>query len=151
MRRCGKMKMVIRTVYGDYPVCKQAAGDEPSRTQQQFAEEADINNIIARYERTGILVDPLIDRRGQPMYGDFSNIDSYFEAQLKVAQAKQLFEALPAKIRDRFGGDAGKLLAFVEDPENREEAIELGLIEKPEINNDVVKIETPEGVSTVVT
>lgn len=139
------MKAVIRTVYGDYPICKQPAGDEPSLTQQQFAEEADINNIIARYERTGILVDPLIDRRGQPMYGDFSNIDSYFEAQIKVARARELFDALPAKIRDRFGGDPGKLIEFIENEENREEAIMLGLIEKPEIKE--VKIETPEGES----
>lgn len=140
------MKAMIRTVYGDYPICKQPVGDEPSLTQQQFAAEADINNIIARYERTGILVDPLIDRRGQPMYGDFSNIDSYFEAQVKVARAKELFEALPAKIRDRFGHDPGKLIEFVEDGKNRDEAIELGLIERPEVN-EKVKIETPEGES----
>jgi phage internal scaffolding protein len=136
----------IRTVYNDYPVCKQPVGDEPSLTQQQFAAESDINNIIARYERTGILVDPLIDRRGQPMYGDFSNIDSFFEAQVKVARAKELFEALPGKIRDRFGGDPGKLIAFLENEENREEAIKLGLIEKPEMKEEV-KIETPEGES----
>ena len=137
------MKAMIRSVYGDYPICKQPVGDEPSLTQQQFAAEADINNIIARYERTGILVDPLIDRRGEPMYGDFSNIDSFFEAQVKVARAKELFEALPAKIRDRFGHDPGRLIEFVEDEKNRDEAIELGLIERPEVNEEV-KIETPE-------
>jgi phage internal scaffolding protein len=140
------MKAMIRTVYSDYPVCKQPVGDEPSLTQQQFAAEADINNIIARYERTGILVDPLVNRRGEPIYGDFSNIDSFFEAQVKVAKAKEMFEALPAKIRDRFGGDPGKLIAFVEDEGNRDEAIELGLIERPEVN-EKVNIETPEGES----
>jgi phage internal scaffolding protein len=141
------MQSVIRTVYGDYPVSKQPAGDEPSLTQEQFAAEADINNIIARYERTGILVDPLIDRRGQPMYGDFSEIDSFFEAQLKVAHAKELFDRLPVRIRERFSYDPGRLIGFLEDEANREEAISLGLIEKPEIISEEVKIETPEGES----
>lgn len=141
------MEILIRTVYGDYPVSKQAAGDEPSLTQEQFAAEADINNIIARYERTGILVDPLIDRRGQAMYGDFSEVDSFFEAQLKVAHAKELFDRLPVRIRERFGYDPGRLIAFLEDEANREEAIRLGLIEKPEVISEEVKIETPEGES----
>ena len=31
---------------------------QPSQTLQSFKDDADINSIIARYENTGVLVDP---------------------------------------------------------------------------------------------
>ena len=33
--------------------------EEPSLTQQSFAEECDINNIVERYMISGVLGDPL--------------------------------------------------------------------------------------------
>ena len=41
--------------------------------------------------------------------------------------AQDMFESLPADIRTKFGNDPGRFLDFVEDPQNEEELIELGL------------------------
>lgn len=104
--------------------------DEPSLTQQQFKEECDINNIIARYETTGLLTDPLHPGTRQPMFGDFSNVMDYQAAQNIVVRANEAFEALPAKLRDRFDNDPALMLEFLQDENNREEAVKLGLVKE---------------------
>jgi len=60
-----------------------------------------------------------------------------------VADAQSMFMDLPAHIRKRVGHDVANFLPFIDDPENFDECVELGLLppsKKPE------KIEaTPEG------
>lgn len=68
----------------------------------------------------------------EPLYGDFSSIETYQEATIKVQEAKASFMTLPANIRLRFGNDPGALIKFCEDPENLPEAIELGIVAKPQ-------------------
>ncbi len=100
----------------------------PSRTKQSFAVEADINNIIARYLKTGMA--PVTDAsRGS--FADVSNIGSYAEVLQKVTAAQAGFRRLPSRLRTRFGNDPVRLLEFLGDPENREEAIKLGLVKAP--------------------
>lgn len=98
--------------------------DTPSMTKQSEAEACDINNIMKRYQATGLLPD-LIER--QPMYGDFSTVQTFHEAQGIVAQAREQFEALPAEMRDRFQNDPAKFLEFVENPKNEDELVKMGL------------------------
>lgn len=102
---------------------------EPTRTQQQFAGDANINTIIARYRITGILP----ERRGVPRYGDFTGLQDFQTAQGIVAEANQAFQALPATLRRRFNNDPSQFVAFVEDEENRAEAEKLGLVPKKEV------------------
>jgi len=45
-------------------------------------------------------------------------------------EAADYFRALPARIRNRFRNDPLELLTFVQDPENLEEGIALGIFEK---------------------
>lgn len=101
----------------------------PSLTRQEFLEESDINNIIDQYETNGILP----DTKPEGLYGDFtdSRLTNYQEAQNIVVGARELFERLPAKIRERFHNDAASLIEFVQDPENREEGVRLGIINPP--------------------
>jgi phage internal scaffolding protein len=101
-------------------------------TQQHFRDECDINNIMSRYERTGILVDPLQQRQVKPEFGDFSNIPDYQEAQNALIEAHQLFDNLPATIRKRFLNSPAQLLDFMADESNIEEAVKLGIIYRPE-------------------
>lgn len=122
----------IRSPY-NYDMNK--AGDEsglhckdPSLAQQQFAEESDINFIAERYGLTGEMPQVL----QLPQYGDFTGIFDFQSAQNAVREAINQFMTLPAKIRTRFENQPQKLLDFLEDPENRDEAIFLGLIPKPE-------------------
>lgn len=103
--------------------------ETPSLTQQQFKEECDINNIIARYETTGLLTDPLHPGTRIPQFGDFSNVPDYLHAQTIIARTREAFEALPSKIRDRFDNDPALMLEFLQDESNREEAVKLGLVD----------------------
>lgn len=107
----------------------------PSRTQQQFKDEANINHIVERYTRTGLLPSSKLT----PVYADLSSVD--FQAmQNKIIDAQQGFARLPAKVRKQFDNDPYQLLRFMEDPANAEEAKRLGLlIEDPDAPPKVVQ------------
>lgn len=100
---------------------------EPSMTKQSFADECDINKIMERYEKTGVMPE------GRRMYefGEAISEYSYQESMNAVIAADQMFSELPAKMRDRFGNDPLQLLKFLDDPDNKDEAIELGLLKRP--------------------
>lgn len=99
-----------------------------SLAKQSFRDECDINTIMRRYETTGTI--DHVNRR-QPQFGDFSDVASYQEAINIVAEAEANFADLPSRIRDRFGNDPARLLEFLQDPRNFDEAVELGIVEKP--------------------
>lgn len=102
--------------------------DEPSLTQQHFKEECDINEILRRSQVSGQL--PV--RSTPPMYGDFTAVPKSLEESFAmIKQANDLFMALPWEARERFGNNPEKMIAFLQDPRNREEAIRLGLVNKP--------------------
>ena len=96
-----------------------------SRTHQSMAPECDINNIMRRFEKTGVL-DHL--NRYEGSYGDFTAVPSdYHEAINSVMETNEMFLTLPAKIRKRFGNDPGQFLDFVQDPSNQDDMIKLGI------------------------
>nr|DAD95801.1 MAG TPA: Scaffold protein [Microviridae sp. ct2OM3] len=102
------------------------SADEPL-TQQQFAEETDINTIVRRFGLTGQLPD---DYRA-PMEQDFFEITDFSTAMQAVRKAQEQFLQLPGDMRARFANDPQRLLDFLEDPTNRDEALKLGLLQKP--------------------
>lgn len=101
---------------------------EPSMTQQHFKEDCDINNIIARFTKTGLL--PQIDAQFE--YADVSDHQTFEESMNLVARTKEAFMELPAYLRKRFDNDPAAMLAFIDDPANTDEAVKLGLIEMSE-------------------
>lgn len=103
---------------------------KPSRAKQEFKAECDINTIMAKYAKTGLLEHV---NRYQGQYGDFSEVVDYQEALNLVSQAQEAFQSLPASIRTRFENDPGKYLAFVQDPANSAELVKMGLaVKSPE-------------------
>lgn len=118
---------------------------DDGRTQQHFKEETDINNIMAKFAKTG-LVDHVNNIQGA--YGDFSTVQDYQLHLDQVMAADAAFMALPSGIRRRFDNDPAHLLAFLQDPRNRDEAIALGLVEPappPEPKGDQAKPGKPSG------
>lgn len=111
------------------------------RTKQSFKDECDINTILSKFQRTGLL--EFVNER-QPQYGDVSSID-FTEAMNIVVQANEMFADLPAIWRKRFNNDPVELLDFVNNPANRAEAITLGLIALPAV---VPTRGTPDPVKT---
>lgn len=102
--------------------------DPVSKTKQSMAAATDINNIMSRYEKTGLI--DHIKEGGS--YGDFSKVSDYHEAMNQVIKANDGFLTLPAKLRKKFDNDPAKLIEFMNDPKNKEEAIKLGLMEQKE-------------------
>lgn len=104
---------------------------EQSLARQEFRDDADINNIIKRYQATGFLIDPSVSRSRQAMFGDFSSVPDAAEFYQRMIQAQADFDSLPIEIRQRFNFDPSALLAFVSDRSNHAEAVRLGLIDAP--------------------
>lgn len=103
-----------------------ACGD-PTRAQQNFKEETDINTIVRRFGLTGQLPDNV----RVPTYGDFDQVNDFQTALNAVHQAEDAFMALPAALRAEFQNDPQQLLEFVANPDNRSKAVKLGLIPEP--------------------
>ena len=115
----------IHTLY-DTPGHPGVTFEEPTMTQQHFQDDCDINRIIERFTKTGIL--PEIASNFE--FADVSDVPSYQEAMHFIMDAQDQFMELPAKLRKEFDNDPGQFLAFMEDSNNYERAIELGLIER---------------------
>ena len=93
---------------------------------------------------TGVLGDPLAVGSVEPQYGDFTTVADFHAAQNIIAEATQSFDLLPAALRKRFDNDPAKLLEFLEDDSNREEAIKLGLV-----SNSQSDLQLGSGVSSL--
>jgi phage internal scaffolding protein len=107
--------------------------EDATLTQQHFADETDINNILRQFNVTGLLPEnPL-----PPQYGDFTGISDYHTALNKINAAWSEFDALPAQIRARFDNNPEELINFLQNAENKDEAIALGLIPKIEVSDPV--------------
>lgn len=102
--------------------------DEPTLTVQSFANDTDINQIIAR-ALSGHDITQINERVAK--YGDFSNVPNYQDALDLVRRAEDMFKLVPSKVRDRFENDPAKMIEFLQNDANRPEAIELGLVKAP--------------------
>lgn len=102
---------------------------EPSLAQQQFKDECDVNHIMNQYKKTGEITH-LNSKTG--VYADFTEIGEYQHMLNTINEADRAFEELPSKLRARFENDPQKLIEYLQDPENVEESIKLGLRVKQE-------------------
>jgi len=103
---------------------KGIVNNEPSMTKQSFKDEADINNILKKYVETGVIPSSI---KENPLYGDFSSVPSYQEAQHIVANAQLQFDGLPSKVRREFNNNPEEFLAYATDPKNADKLVEFGL------------------------
>lgn len=103
--------------------------DPVSLTHQSMSAECDVNLIMARFEKTGIL-----EHRNtfEGQYGDFTELpQDYHESMNAVIAANDMFSTLPATVRKRFANDPGLFLDFVADPNNKTELEKMGLAKAP--------------------
>lgn len=93
-------------------------------TEQHHKKECDVNEIIKKYDKAGIISHV---SKFEAKFGELRGVD-FKDMQDRVANAISMFNELPSKIRNRFDNSPAELLRFMENPENRSEAIKLGLI-----------------------
>lgn len=101
-------------------------GDEVV-TVQASKEECDINVIVKRFGLTG----ELPENFKMPVSGDFTFVGDYQSAMQVMRASDQAFMQVPAELRARFGNDPQQLMDFLENVDNRDEALKLGLLQKP--------------------
>ena len=94
---------------------------EDGRTKQSFRDETDINKILKRAQKSGTISHIT---QYEARYGDFSDFD-FFEAQLKLAQGGEIFDALPMELRREFNQSPPEFFEFVNDPANKDRVAEL--------------------------
>lgn len=119
-------------------------------TEQHHKDQCDVNKIIAKYDKTGLIQHV---SRIEAQFGDVTGLE-FKQAMDLVVDAKALFDDLPSNIRNRFQNNPEFLLRFMEDPGNRDEAISLGLIKETwteetdglgeHIRDDSERVEKPD-------
>lgn len=99
-----------------------------SLTKECFKDECDINRIWAKYMKTGVL-DHVKSIEG--VFGDFTDAKDYQESLNAINAAGEAFMSLPSDVRTRFENDPARLMDFLSDSSNLDEAVKLGLAVKP--------------------
>ena len=127
--------MKFRKVFDDEQDIQAGIGaalfcQDDSLTVQGPAQDADINVLVRRFgiDKSGMPVAPV----DPSAYGDLSDLPDLGTALLVIKDARERFEALPALLRRRFGNDPAELWQFVNDPQNGDEAVSLGLLQRLE-------------------
>ncbi len=96
-------------------------------TRQSEAKATNINTIVAQYDKTGLL--PQTGR--EALYADVADAPDYRTALDLIRNADELFMTIPAAVRARFDNEPAVFLDWTSDPDNRDEMVEMGLLEKP--------------------
>ena len=117
----------IRKPYGPRKrVLSKPEGE--TMTKQSHKRECDINYIVPKAQRDGILehVNTM-----KAVYGDFSSVGDYQAHMEQLIAAEDAFMQLPSEIRTKCGNSQIGFMQYMEDPANLEEQIKFGLVEKP--------------------
>ena len=115
--------MQVRNRFSERVPVKRSFEGAKSRTKQSMRDECNVNNIMAKYKKTGLV--PVAT--GQAVYADVSGEVDYLEMQRRVIAVGNIFQRLPASLRARFDHDPAKYIEFITNPANDEEAVKLGL------------------------
>lgn len=99
----------------------------PGLTKQSHKEQVDINYIVRKYQKTGLLE---FARNVAPTFMEVDAID-YQEALQIVLEGQRAFDEMPSNMRKRFRYDPAEFLAFTENPDNLEEMYDMGLATRP--------------------
>ena len=81
------------------------------RTKASFASECDINNIMRRYDREGVITHL---SHVKARYADVCDVGDYRAAMQRVAAVNTIFEELPSKLREVFDNDPATFLDEVQ-------------------------------------
>ena len=115
----------------------------------QDAPDADINVLMARMGiKDGSILPADLNITAPGYYGDLTDIPDMQEALARVHEAEDRFMELPAKIRARFNNRPFELHMFINNPENYDEAVTLGLLQrvaKRATTNDTTGTNQPQG------
>jgi len=119
--------------------------DKPTMTKQALKDDADVNNIIKRYNKIDLYADAM---ELEAIYGEIDSMDLR-EAMDKVNASEEAFMKVPSEIRGQFENDAGKWIDYATDPANIDQMREWGFVnpEPPEEQPTKVEVVNPPETS----
>lgn len=100
----------------------------PGLTKQSMKDDTDINLIMAKYQRTGLVS---FVSTHEPEYMDTGNTVDFQQALNTVMEAQSMFDDLPSSIRKKFDNNPAQFLEFVQNPDNKEAVYDMGLATRP--------------------
>lgn len=117
-----------------------------AKVQQHFKDEADAGKRIRKHLETSGRFAPIGNPNAtrKPRFLDLSSSDSYHDMLNRVTQINSMFAALPARIRTQFQNRPEVLMKFIENPENTAASVKLGLIDDPEVIQQVLEAQADE-------
>lgn len=121
------MKMITKRADGSKRV--YTVNNEPSKTDQQWKKDCDVNEVMKKFKRTGQITH-LAKKQGH--FSDISEIPDLLAATKHINDAMELFSELDSATRKKFNNNPTELYEFLMDSKNDEEAIKLGLKLSPE-------------------
>lgn len=128
--------------------CQKAIEDgiEIVLTEQSHRAEVDVNNIVKRHGMD------LIQQTAALQELTYDNVpgNDFQEAMLMITKANETFEGMPSEIRKRFENDPAKFLDFVQDEQNVNELIEMGLAKPPEKEPSPIQVQVVNDYSSGV-
>ncbi len=87
---------------------------EDGRTKQSHRDECDIVKIMARFDVTGTISHL---QKFEGVYGDFSDFD-FREQTNMLTRGREIFDQLPAEVRQEFNQSPAAFFKYVNDPAN---------------------------------
>ncbi|QCQ84684.1 internal scaffolding protein [Blackfly microvirus SF02] len=122
----------------DNPDFNLDCSDLPSLTRQEFADDCDINNLMAQYEKTGVINH---FNNGEPRYYDFEEMPDLQNSLHILKDATTAFMSLPAHVRKEFDNDPTQFIEFASDPKNLDKMREYGLAAPAPVETPPQKVE----------
>jgi hypothetical protein len=102
----------------------------PVLTDQSMVKNQDINNIMKKYQKTGVLPQT---RQALAQYLDVSEVPSLEEAHEAIIEARNMFNELPSDVRKLMDNDPTKLHEYCSNPENADFLVKRGVLDKIEL------------------
>jgi len=118
----------------------------PSRTQMQYKDQVNVNNIMKKFKKTGSITHLRNAKEG--VYADLTQITDYAESLMQIKKADEAFLSIPSEIRNKFQNNPANLISYLKDPKNTEEAIKHGLLVKRENEQNQTQTKPNENAST---
>lgn len=127
----------IRSMYVVHkPVNLDCSKD--GRTRQEFADDCDINVLLARYEKSGVFTH---FNANEADYLDVSNVPDLQQSLTYLKDAQRAFMSLPAAARREFDNDPVKFVEYAQNPENIDRMREWGLAAPAPVEPAPTKVE----------
>lgn len=134
------MTYTVRNAYSP-PVRVSITFPEHGRTKQAGKDACDINKIMHRYIRQGVIEHV---NQYEPQYLDTTGYD-FQAAQQLVANAESMFADLPSQVRAAFKNDPAEFMNFVQKGETTVDAILQAAVPEPmPAQNDATSVITKQ-------